>query len=446
MNTALRYEANQPDRPFDTVLEFPDGILRAAEKCNGSGDCRSFDFAGGTMCPSHRATRQEKDTTRARANALREFLTHSQQPNPFSHSELYDVMDLCLSCKACASECPSNVDMASMKAEFLHQYYRAHGVPFRARVFGHIAGLNRLASAVPALSNFFMKNAITGGLLKRVLGVAPQRSLPPLHRVSLRRWFDRMGKNLPLGGPEKGRVLLFCDEFTNYNDAEIGIKTVQLLTRLGYRVEMPNHPESGRAAISKGLLPRARELAVQNVEIFKNRVSSETPLVGIEPSAILSFRDEYPRLVPEKNREDAKTLSENAMLIEEFLAREIQRGNISAEQFSREKKHILLHGHCHQKSLSGVESSAFVLNLPENFTVEVIPSGCCGMAGSFGYEKEHYAVSMQVGELVLFPNLRKAPADAEVAAPGTSCRHQILDGTGRVAQHPVELLWEALEV
>ncbi|MCB0531391.1 MAG: FAD-binding protein [Saprospiraceae bacterium] len=446
MNTALRYEANQPDRPFDTVLEFSDGILRAAEKCNGSGDCRKLDFAGGTMCPSYRATRREKDTTRARANALREFLTHSQQPNPFSHSELYDVMDLCLSCKACASECPSNVDMASMKAEFLHQYYRAHGVPFRARVFGHIAGLNRLASAVPALSNFFMKNAITGGLLKRVLGVAPQRSLPPLHRVSLRRWFDRTGKNLPLGGPEKGRVLLFCDEFTNYNDAEIGIKTVQLLTRLGYRVEMPNHPESGRAAISKGLLPRARELAVQNVEIFKNRVSSETPLVGIEPSAILSFRDEYPRLVPEKNREDAKALGENALLIEEFLAREIQRGNISAEQFSREKKHILLHGHCHQKSLSGVEASAFVLSLPENFTVEVIPSGCCGMAGSFGYEKEHYAVSMQVGELVLFPNLRKAPADAEVAAPGTSCRHQILDGTGRVAQHPVELLWEALEV
>lgn len=446
MNTALRYEANQPDRPFDTMLEFPDGILRAAEKCNGSGDCRKLDFAGGTMCPSYRATRQEKDTTRARANALREFLTHSQQPNPFSHSELYEVMDLCLSCKACASECPSNVDMASMKAEFLHQYYRAHGVPFRARVFGHIAGLNRLASAAPALSNFFMKNAITGGLLKRVLGVAPQRSLPPLHRVSLRRWFDRTGKNLPLGGPEKGRALLFCDEFTNYNDAEIGIKTVQLLTRLGYRVEMPVHPESGRAAISKGLLPRARELAVQNVEIFKNRVSSEMPLVGIEPSAILSFRDEYPRLVPEKNREDAKVLSENTLLIEEFLAREMQRGNITAEQFSTEKKHILLHGHCHQKSLSGVEASAFVLSLPENFTVEVIPSGCCGMAGSFGYEKEHYAVSMQVGELVLFPNLRKAPDDAVVAAPGTSCRHQILDGTGRVARHPVDLLWDALEV
>ncbi|MBK8966585.1 MAG: FAD-binding protein [Lewinellaceae bacterium] len=444
MNTALRYEANQQDRPFDTVLEFPDGILRAAEKCNGSGDCRKLDFAGGTMCPSYRATRREKDTTRARANALREFLTHSQQPNPFSHSELYDVMDLCLSCKACASECPSNVDMASMKAEFLHQYYRAHGVPFRARVFGHIAGLNRLASVVPALSNFFMKNAITGGLLKRILGVAPERSLPPLQPVSLRRWFEQTGKNLPLGAPEKGRVLLFCDEFTNYNDTETGIKAVQLLNRLGYRVDMPAHPESGRAAISKGLLTRARELAVQNVEIFKNRVSAEVPLVGIEPSAILSFRDEYPRLVPGKNREDAKVLSENTLLIEEFLAREMQQGNITADAFSTEKKHILLHGHCHQKALAGVEASAFVLSLPENFTVEVIPSGCCGMAGSFGYEREHFGVSMQVGELVLFPAVRKAPETAEIAAPGTSCRHQILDGTGRGAEHPVAILWAAL--
>ena len=443
MNTSLRFEAEQPNKQFDTLLEFPDGILRAAEKCNGSGDCRRLDFAGGTMCPSYRATRAEKDSTRARANALREFLSHSQRPNPFDHEELYQVMELCISCKGCTSECPSNVDMAGMKAEFLHQYYKTHGVPFRARVFGNIAGINGLGAYAPWMVNFFMDNPLTGGLLKHILGVAPKRSLPRLYKTSLRRWFAREGKKLQPAAPEKSRVYLFCDEFTDYNDTAIGIKTVKLLNLLGYRVELTEHLESGRAAISKGLLPKARELAIRNVEIFKNLISEDTPLLGIEPSAILSFRDEYPRLVPEPLRQDAELLSANALLVEEFLAREIQRGNISSEAFSKEKKQILLHGHCHQKALAGVDASAFVLSLPENYTVEVIPSGCCGMAGSFGYEKEHYEVSMNIGELVLFPAVRQAAAEVVVAAPGTSCRHQILDGTGRGALHPVEVLFGA---
>ena len=444
MNTSLRYEAGQQDRPFDTVLEFPDGILRAAEKCNGSGDCRRLDFAGGTMCPSYRATREEKDSTRARANALREFLTRSEKPNPFDQAELYRVMELCISCKGCASECPSNVDMAAMKAEFLHQYYRSNGVPFRARVFANIARINGLGAAVPALTNFFMDNPLTGGLIKRVLGVAPKRSLPMLYRHSLRSWFEKNRDRLQPAAPAKGKVYFFCDEFSNYNDVPVGMKAIQLLSRLGYQVELPPHPESGRAAISKGLLPKARELAVRNVQVFRDRVSADTPLIGIEPSAILSFRDEYPRLVPAADREAAKALGQQALLIDEFLAREIEQGRITAAAFTRAEKRILLHGHCHQKALGSVEATAWLLGLPENYTVELIPSGCCGMAGSFGYEKEHFEVSMKIGELVLFPAVRKAAADTLVAAPGTSCRHQILDGTGRKAAHPVEILFDAL--
>lgn len=445
MNTSLRYEAGQQNKEFDTVLEFNDGILRAAEKCNGSGDCRRLDFAGGTMCPSYRATRDEKDSTRARANALREFLTHSEKANPFDQQELYEVMDLCLSCKGCTTECPSNVDVSSMKAEFLHQYYKSHGVPFRAKVFGNIAKINQLGSALPGLTNFFMRNGLAAGLLKSVLGVAPKRSLPPLYATTLRNWYDKNRSKLGPAAPEKGKVYLFCDEFTNFNDTAIGIKAIQLLGRLGYRVEMPAHPESGRAALSKGLLLKARELAIQNVAVFKNLVSENTPLIGIEPSAILGFRDEYPRLVPEQDRESTKMLGQSALLIDEFLAREIQQGRISTDSFTKAKKKVLLHGHCHQKSLAGVEASAWILGLPKNYEVEVIPSGCCGMAGSFGYEKEHYDVSMKIGELVLFPAVRKAGDEVVVAAPGTSCRHQILDGTGRKAKHPVEVLWEALE-
>ena len=445
VNTALRYDAGQPERPIETILHFPEGILRAAEKCNGSGDCRRLDFAGGTMCPSYRATRNEKDTTRARANALREFLTHSDKANPFDHAELYEVLERCLSCKGCASECPSNVDMAALKAEFLHQYYRNHAVPFRSRVFANIAGINRLGALAPALTNFFMENGLSGGLIKRLLGVAPQRSLPRLQATTLRAWYARnYNRLLQTAGPAKGKVYLFCDEFTNYNDAQTGITALRLLAKLGYRVLLPAHPESGRAAISKGLLPQARGLAIRNVQVFSELVSPETPLLGIEPSAILSFRDEYPRLVPEALRARALALGQNALMIDEFLAQEIRQGRITPAAFTKETKKILLHGHCHQKALAGVEATAWMLGVPENYSVEVIPSGCCGMAGSFGYEKEHYDLSMKIGELVLFPSVRKAAAGTILAAPGTSCRHQILDGTGLVAQHPVEILFDAL--
>jgi Fe-S oxidoreductase len=240
-------------------------------------------------------------------------------------------------------------------------------------------------------------------------------------------------------------VYIFCDEFTNYNDAEIGRKTVLLLEKLGYEVVIPEHTESGRSYLSKGFVKEAQKLAIQNVNLLKDLITYDTPLIGIEPSAILSFRDEYIDLVPENLRGAAETISENTMLFEEFIAREIDTKRINKNVFSKEKRLIKLHGHCHQKALSTLTSSKKALSLPENYTVQLIPSGCCGMAGSFGYEEEHYDVSMKIGELVLFPTVRNQPEEVIIAAPGTSCRHQIKDGTGRKAKHPVEILWEALK-
>ena len=446
MDTSMRYEENQETRQFETVFNFDkdEGILRAAEKCNGSGDCRKLPGSGGSMCPSYMATRSEKDTTRARANILRDFLSNSTQTNKFNHKEIYEVMDLCLSCKGCTSECPSNVDITTLKAEFLHQYYKENGVPLRTKAIANIGQLSKLAMLFPALSNFGLTNKITSGILKKMLKIAPNRSMPLYYKETLLSWYKKNSKELELKIPQKGKVYFFFDEFTNFNDVEIGIKAMKLLTKLGYEVAYIEHADSGRAHLSKGLILEAQKLAKENVAVFKTWVNKDVPLIGIEPSAILSFRDEYPRLVDKSEIPAAKKLAENCFIIDEFIAREIQNGNITAAQFTKASKQIKLHGHCHQKALSSVQSSIQLMSLPENYHVENIPSGCCGMAGSFGYEKEHFEVSMQVGELVLFPAVRSADADTIIAAPGTSCRHQIKDGTQRHAQHPVEVLYDAL--
>ncbi|GGZ30797.1 oxidoreductase [Echinicola pacifica] len=445
MTSFLRYEPDMATPEIETAMDFGHvgGILRAAEKCNGSGDCRKTPVSGGTMCPSYMATRNEKDTTRGRANTLREFLTKNTQPNPFDHPEIKEALDLCLSCKGCTAECPSNVDMASLKAEFLHQYHKTHGVPLRSKAFAYINNLNELGSLVPGLTNFFMTNKATGSAMKKMLGVASQRNLPTIAKVSLKKWYQKNYKSLAAPDKKIGAVHFFFDEFTNFNDTEIGIKAIKLLHHLGYEVKMVDHPESGRGALSKGLLDRAKAMANKNVAAFKDKVSISEPLVGVEPSAILSFKDEYPRLVNADLVEDAKNLKRHAMMVDEFLAKEAMRGHITAEQFSTATKKIKLHGHCHQKALSSVSFTERLLSLPQNYTVETIPSGCCGMAGSFGYEEEHYEVSMTVGDLVLFPAVREAAADTLIAAPGTSCRHQIADGTGKKALHPVEILFEA---
>lgn len=446
MNTMLRYEPGQKTPAFNTVFRFYNqDILQHAEQCNGTGDCRKTHLSGGTMCPSYMATKNEKDTTRGRANVLREFLTNSDKINRFDHKEIHEVMDLCLSCKGCKSECPSNVDVAKLKAEFLQHYYEANGVPFRSRLIANFNKAAKLGALAPGVYNFMVTTPPFSTMIKRFSGFAIKRSMPTLHKTSLEKWYRKRKRKEPAKENVTGRkVYLFCDEFTNYNDTDIGIKAILLLEKLGYEVVIPKHEESGRAWLSKGLIKEAKVIANKNIALLSNIVNKETPLIGIEPSAILTFRDEYIDLADDENFTTAKELAKNVFFIDEFIASEMKRGNISKNQFTKEKRLIKLHGHCHQKALSSVAPSVKMMSFPENYSVETIPSGCCGMAGSFGFEKEHYDLSMQIGELVLLPAVREQPDDVIIAAPGTSCRHQVKDGTGKKALHTIEVLYDAL--
>jgi len=446
MDTHLRHIPGAPTPDYATVFDFSDvqGVVRAAEKCNGSGDCRKSHLAGGTMCPSYMATREEKHTTRARANILRQMLNNpADARKPFDSPEIKEVMDLCLSCKACKSECPSSVDIAKLKAEFLQHYHDANGVPFRSRLVAGFSDGARLGSLWPRLYNLLFQAPAIRKMFNRLVGFHPQRTLPKLNRTTLRHWFKHHRPLAPVR-MRRDRVHLFCDEFTNYNDLEAGVATVELLERLGYEVVIPEHAESGRASLSKGMLRRAKKFAERNIRLLSGVVSHDQPLIGIEPSAILGFRDEYPALVDPSLRQAARELAPHCLMLDEFIAREAAAGRITPDLFTEEARTIHLHGHCHQKALASVEPNVRMLSLPRNYTVKTIPSGCCGMAGSFGYEAEHCDVSMNVGELVLLPSVRQAPPEDLVAAPGTSCRHQIHDGANRKALHPAEILRQAL--
>lgn len=444
MDKFLRYEAGQQTPEFKTVFKFHNqDILQHAEQCNGSGDCRKTELSGGTMCPSYMATRNEKDTTRARANILREVLTKSEKLNRFDSKEVKEVMDLCLVCKGCKSECPSNVDVAKLKMEFLQHYNDEHGVPVRSWLVGNYSKMSTIASYVPWAYNLIFDNAPLRKIANKVVGFHPERTMPLLQKDTLKKWYDKnIAKKVDEHATKK--VYLFCDEFTNFNDVEIGKKTIFLLQKLGYQVIIPTHVDAGRAYLSKGMLKDAQKLANKNVSLLKDIINENTPLIGIEPSAILTFRDEYPDLVADELVSHAKTLAKNALMVDEFIAREIDKGNIAKSSFTEEKRLIKLHGHCQQKAVASLTPTKKILSFPANYEVHLIPSGCCGMAGSFGYEQEHFDISMKIGELVLFPTVRKQPQEVIIAAPGTSCRHQIHDGTGRKALHPVEILWEAL--
>ncbi len=436
MDTSFRYQIDRKEPVIKTIQDFSasEGILKLAEKCNGSGDCRKPASAGGTMCPSYRATKNEKDTTRARANALREFLTNSEESNKFNHKELKDVFDLCISCKACASECPSNVDVAALKAEFLYQYQETNGYSFRSKMFANNVKYNKLGSIAPALTNVLLNTS----LAKAILGVSQKRSIPKLASKTFGKWFATQKK-----ASLSKKVYIFNDEFTNFYDVEIGKDVVFVLEKLGYEVKIIQHSESGRSFISKGFLKEAKQVCNENVALFKDLISEETPLIGIEPSAILTFRDEYIRLADDKK--SAEKIAKNAFTIEEFLNTELQNKNIDVTVFTNESKTLKIHGHCHQKALSSTSASFNILNIPTNYSVTIMNTGCCGMAGSFGYEKEHYELSMQIGEDTLFSKVRNCPTDTEIVAAGTSCRHQIFDGTQRIAKHPITILKEALK-
>jgi Fe-S oxidoreductase len=445
MDTFLRYEKDQATKEFDTILDFSDnmGILRTAEQCNGSGDCRKSELSGGTMCPSYMATRNEKDTTRARANILREMISRSDLANPFEHEEIKEVMDLCLSCKGCKSECPSNVDMGKLKQEWQYQYYKTKGVPLRNRLIGNFAAGMKLASLLPWGYRMVFGNKLTGHAVKALMGFAKDRSMPEISKKTWRKWFKSEFK--PTVRKPVKTIYLFIDELLNYNESGIGITTVRLLDKLGYEIKYLEHDQSGRSFLSKGLLEEAREFARRNVNLFKNVITAETPLIGVEPSAILTFRDEYPDLLRGQEKEAAQQIAAHTFMIEEFLARELELGHIDLSLFREQKALIKVHGHCQQKALSSLTPVKIILTRMGTNEVHMIPSGCCGMAGSFGYEQEHYDISMKIGELVLFPTVRKQPDNVIIAAPGTSCRHQIKDGTGRKAYHPVEIIWNALK-
>jgi FAD/FMN-containing dehydrogenase/Fe-S oxidoreductase len=443
MNTCMRYIPGKPTREIDTIFDFSssDGIIRAAERCNGSGDCRKSVKIGGTMCPSFMATGDEDKTTRARANLVREYLTSNS--HPWNHREIFEILDLCLECKGCKSECPSGVDIAKIKSEFLQHWYDIHGIPLRTRLIAYISVINHIGSIAPSIFNFFLKNKVTSGILKKLTGFASKRSIPLIYRTTLKKWIL---KNLEAINPEFpiSSVCLFIDEFTNYNDTEVGIAVIKLLTKLNYRVVITGHEVSARTFISKGLLRKAQTKIRKNIQAFSGLISEEFPLVGIEPSAILGFRDEYPELAGNDLRGSAEKIAGNCYMIDEFIAREFRSGRIDRNVFVEEKARILLHAHCQQKAIASSASTIEMLSIPVNYSVSEIPSGCCGMAGSFGYEKEHFDLSNKIGELVLFPEIRSCSESTKITAPGTSCRHHIKDGTGRIALHPAVVLYNAL--
>jgi len=448
MDTSLRYKAGQPTPEFDTVFDFSGtlGFIRMAEQCNGSADCRKSSIIGGTMCPSYHASFDEDKTTRARANMLRHMLNRSTKGNPFNNKEVYDILDLCISCKGCKSECPSGVDMAKLKAEFLYHYYKSNPIKLRTRLIANFSALQAMASPFSALYNGVMQSKILSAPVKRMIGFASQRSIPKVYSKTLRKWLngnlEKFNAILPADAPE---VILFIDEFSNYNDVPVGIKAAQLLNRLGYRLKTVKHKDSGRPFLSKGFLGKARKLAMYNVNVLSGEVSEKVPLVGIEPSAILTFRDEYPDLLRGREKEKANELARNTYTFEEFINGESEKGRITPEMFTSDAKKVLFHGHCQQKAISSTAATRKMLTLPANFSVEEIKSGCCGMAGSFGYEKEHFDFSNRIGELVLFPAIRNSENSTIIVAAGTSCRHQIKDGTGKIALHPVEALYMALK-
>lgn len=445
MDTSLRYLPGAPTRDIETIYDFSSsyGIIRAAERCNGTADCRKSAIIGGTMCPSYMATGDEYKSTRARANVVREYM--SKEGDPWDHKEIYDILDLCLSCKGCKAECPSSVDIAKIKSEFLQHWYDRHGMSMRTRLIAYISVINKVGSFAPSLFNFFVKNKFFSGIVKKLTGFASERSIPALYKTTLRKWAR---KNLPVLNPENptSTVCLFIDEFSDFNDTETGIDTIRLLTSLNYKVVTADHKVSARTFLSKGLVRTAKKTIRENIQVLSGIISNDIPLLGIEPSAILGFRDEYPELAGSDLKASADKIALNSFMIDEFISKEYREGRIDRNLFVDDKTDILLHGHCQQKAVASTASTLEMLSIPVNYSVKEIRSGCCGMAGSFGYEKEHFELSNQVGELVLFPEIRKANEKIIISAPGTSCRHHIKDGTQKTAVHPAVVLYRALKV
>ena len=440
MTENLRYGTSYQPIELEATLDFSSdfGFSGAVEMCNGMGACRKLD---GTMCPSFMATRDEEHSTRGRANLLRAALSGRMPEGAegsITDQRLHQALDLCLECKACKAECESGVDMAKLKYEFLNHYHDKHGVPLRSRLFANINGLNKLGSRYAPVSNWLTGNALGKSIASALLGITPHRRQPSFARQSLPDWFAQR-KSVSASPSKYGTVALYNDTFMNFNYPEIGIAAVELLEYAGYSVELVNGGCCGRPMISKGLLDQARQQARDNLSHLAGFVKRGIPIVGCEPSCLLTLRDEYPDFV---SGDDAEMVAGNSYLIDEFLINARSNDKMDLE-FSDLTKRVLFHGHCHQKAMVGTGISLEALNLPPGYEVELINAGCCGMAGSFGFEKEHYDISMQIGGLSLFPAIDAKP-DWEVAVMGVSCRQQVEHGTGRPARHLVEVLRDAV--
>ncbi len=441
MDSQLRYDANQRYTCTNSNL------MDAIEQCNGAADCRKSSRIGGTMCPTYKATHDELLSTRARTNILRELLTRGDN-SPTTQQMLKTMLDSCLACKGCKSECPSNVDMAAIRSQVLQQIYSHDGTPLRSAMVARMAMIEKLGHIVWPVYNFFATNRHTSSIIKHIVGFAPERSIPTLSHKTTRQQIKRLHIAIPAKTIKQ--IYLFTDEFTNYQEASLGVMFYKLLTLIGYRVTLPKHAESGRAAMSKGCIEIAARHATRNVKLLSGIVTADKPLIGIEPSCILSFRDEYPTLVSSMLHDTAVTLGSHSMLYDEFLIEELRLGNISSAMFTPCSKTIYLHGHCHQKAIVGTAKTATLLATLLNAHVETLPTGCCGMAGSYGYEKEHYTSSIEIANTTLVPSLHKIAGkhpdgDYIVAAPGTSCRTQIHDTTGIQSLHPIEILYNHLK-
>ena len=434
----LRFGPDYEVIPLELNLDFSaeHGFDRAVEMCNGAGICRKE--TGGVMCPSFMVTHEEEHTTRGRANALRAAISGVLPHEELTSKRMYEVMDLCVECKGCKSECPSSVDMAKIKFEFLAQYYKKHGIPLRSRMFGDIAKISRLASGILApVFNGVLGSFPVRFMLDRALGISMQRKMPTFARRPFTAWFRKRSRNRA----QKQQVVLFHDTFNTFNDPHVSIAAVEVLEAAGFEVILPGHRCCGRPLISKGMVSKARAAAKDTIERLLPYAKQGLPIIGLEPSCLLSMRDEYLYLLPES--EDARLVAGQAVLFDEFIARLAEEGRLPMT-FTSTAKEVLLHGHCHQRALVGTEPTRKILALPENYRVREVDSSCCGMAGAFGYEKEHYAISRKMAERRLVPEMRSAGNDALIVAPGTSCRHQLQHYDIERVLHPAEVLRDAM--
>jgi len=449
MTENLRYGGSagaSPSREAGTFLDFSayGGMLGLAEMCSGVGECRQR--LAGTMCPSYRATGKEKDSTRGRANALRIAMTGGGLLDGLDDAAIAEVMDLCLSCKACKTECPTGVDMAKLKAEWLARRQQVEGVPRRSRLIADLPELAVWGSRFAPFSNWLMRSRLIRALMEWMYGLDRRVPPPAFVRRTFRDWFADRSSTGDINragfceaGADRRPVVYFVDTWTNYYTPQVGVAAVKVLEALGYRVVVPPTKCCGRPAISKGLLWKAKRLAETNIGVLGPYAEQGIPIVGTEPSCLLTLVDEYPQLV---RSEAARKVAKAAVTIEAFVAAELER-RPTALEFAKGGAGLLYHGHCHQKSLVGTSAAMAVLKAVTGGRATEIDSGCCGMAGSFGHEAEHYEIAGAIGEEKLFPAVR-GRGEAGVAVSGFSCRQHIEHHTGASARHVVEYLADAI--